>query len=167
VLPDIQMLRCKDNWCAAANLSSKSGAQAIDLNTSSDGYLVHLSKTSVLVLETRRSQPVTELKEVRMKTPAGFDYQATAAVTEAYEKASQSMLDWGQPDIIREIIGKRIIDLASKGERDPDELCEQALKSFGFSERPKLQPSAPNLDLPPVAMSTVDSLRALGQKLPR
>ena len=101
-----------------------------------------------MVLETRRSQPVTQLKEVRMKTPAGFDYQVTAAVTEAYEKASQSMLDWGQPDIIREIIGKRIIDLASKGERDPDELCEQALKSFGFSESPRLQPSAPNLDLP-------------------
>jgi hypothetical protein len=108
-----------------------------------------------------------------MKTPAGFDYQTTAAVSEAYEKASQSMLDWGQPDIIREIIGKRIIDLASKGERDPDELCEQALKSFGFSESPRLQPSAPQiLILSPVAMSTVDSdlydpLRALGQKLPR
>ena len=125
-----------------------------------------------MVLDKRRSQPVTQLKEVRMKTPAGFDYEATAAATEAYEKASQSMLDWGQPDIIREIIGKRIIDLASKGERDPDELCEQALKSFGFSESPRLQPSVPNLDLPPVAMSTVDSdlydpLRALGQKLPR
>jgi hypothetical protein len=28
------MLRCKHNWCAAANISSKSGAEAIDLITS-------------------------------------------------------------------------------------------------------------------------------------
>ena len=74
-----------------------------------------------------------------MKTPAAFDYEATAAITEAYEKASQSMHDWGLPDTIKEIISKRIIELASKGERDPDQLCEQALKSFGFSESPRLQ----------------------------
>lgn len=55
-----------------------------------------------------------------------------------YEKASQSMHDWGQPDTIKDIISKRIIELASKGERDPDRLCEQALKSFGFSESPRL-----------------------------
>jgi hypothetical protein len=78
-----------------------------------------------------------------MKTPAAFDYEATTTITEAYEKASQSMHDWGQPDTIKEIIFKRIIELASKGERDPDQLCEQALKSFGFSESPRLQPGLP------------------------
>jgi hypothetical protein len=51
-------------------------------------------------------------------------------------ESSQSLQDWGQPETINEIIAKRIIKLASKGERDPDRLCEQALKSFGFGESP-------------------------------
>ena len=79
-----------------------------------------------------------QLEEAPMKTPAAFDYETTAAISEACEKASQSMHDWGQPDTITEIIAKRIIELASKGQRNPDQLCEQALKSFGFSESPSL-----------------------------
>jgi hypothetical protein len=50
------------------------------------------------------------------------------------------MDDWGQPDIIKEIIAKRIIEVAGKGERDPGQLCERALNSLGFSESPSLQP---------------------------
>jgi hypothetical protein len=72
---------------------------------------------------------------------AGFDSEATAAMAEAYDKACQSMHDWGQPVIIGEIIARRIIQLAAEGERDPDELCERALKSLGFSESPSLQPA--------------------------
>jgi hypothetical protein len=75
-----------------------------------------------------------------MKAPTVFEGDATAAITEACAKASQSMLDWGQPDTFKHIIAKRIIELATKGERDPDQLCEQALRSFGFSESPSLQP---------------------------
>ena len=45
---------------------------------------------------------MTQLKEARMKTLASFDYKATAAITETYEKASQSMHEWGQPDTIKE-----------------------------------------------------------------
>jgi hypothetical protein len=72
---------------------------------------------------------------------AGFDAEAAAAMAEAYDKACRSMHDWGQPVIIGEIIAKRIIQLAADGERDPDELCERALKSLGFSESPSLQPA--------------------------
>jgi hypothetical protein len=75
-----------------------------------------------------------------MKTPAEFDYEAVAAITAACEKANQSMHDWEQPEAMNDIIAKRIIELASKGERDPDQLCERALKSFGFRESPSLQP---------------------------
>jgi hypothetical protein len=75
-----------------------------------------------------------------MKVVADFDPDATAAMSEAYDRACKSMHDWGQPVIIREIIAKRIIQLASMGERDPDQLCDQALKSLGFSESPGLQP---------------------------
>ena len=69
-----------------------------------------------------------------------FDYEAPAAMAEAYDKACRSMHDWGQPDIIQEIIAKRISAVARRGERDPDQLCEQALKSLGFSETPSLRP---------------------------
>ena len=75
-----------------------------------------------------------------MNTVEAFDNQATAAMTQAYEKACQSMRDWGQPDILKELIAKRIIDLARRGECDPDQLCEQALRSLGFSEAPPSQP---------------------------
>jgi hypothetical protein len=67
---------------------------------------------------------------------AAFDEEATAAMAEAYDKACQSMHDWGQPDIVKEIIAKRIIELAGKGERDPDRLCERALRALGFNEKP-------------------------------
>jgi hypothetical protein len=75
-----------------------------------------------------------------MKTLAAFDDATTKAMGEAFEKACQSMHDWGQPDNIKEIIAKRIVKLAGRGVRDPDQLCEQALKSLGFNESPSLQP---------------------------
>ena len=39
--------------------------------------------------------------------------------------------DNGQPDLVRQII-KRIIEVARKGERAPDELCARALQALGF-----------------------------------
>ena len=75
-----------------------------------------------------------------MKTLAAFDDETTTAMSEAFEKACLSMQDWGQPDKIKETIAKRIVKLAGRGERDPDQLCEQALKSLGFNESPSLQP---------------------------
>jgi hypothetical protein len=63
-----------------------------------------------------------------------FDFKATAAMGEAYDKACQSMHDWGQPEIIKEAIARRIIEMARKGECDADRLCERALKSLGSSE---------------------------------
>jgi len=53
---------------------------------------------------------------------------------EAYDRARQSMQDWGQPEIINETVAKRIIEVAQQGESDPDQICELALKSLGFSE---------------------------------
>jgi hypothetical protein len=50
----------------------------------------------------------------------------------AFDKTCQSLHDAGQPDIIKEIIAKRIISLARDGERDPDRLCEETLKALGF-----------------------------------
>ena len=51
-----------------------------------------------------------------------FDPDALAVLTAAFEKAVQE-----QAGSLPETIAKRIIQLASEGERDPDRLCQGAL----------------------------------------
>jgi hypothetical protein len=41
--------------------------------------------------------------------------------------------DRGQPQVVQEIIAKRIIDIAMTGERDPDELARRALQALGLT----------------------------------
>jgi hypothetical protein len=64
---------------------------------------------------------------------ATFDADATHVMGEAFDRACYSLHDVGQPDLVREIIAKRIIQVARDGERNPDELCVRALKALGFS----------------------------------
>ena len=51
-----------------------------------------------------------------------FDSDAIAVLTAAFERAVQE-----QTGSLPETIAKRIIELASEGERDPDRLCHGAL----------------------------------------
>ena len=51
-----------------------------------------------------------------------FDPEAIAVLTAAYQKAID-----GKSASVHGIIAKRIIELASEGERDPDKLCHGAL----------------------------------------
>jgi hypothetical protein len=51
------------------------------------------------------------------------------------DRACQSLHDNGQPDLVRQIIAKRIVEVDRKGERDPDELCARALQALGFRIR--------------------------------
>ena len=62
-----------------------------------------------------------------------FDPQAIEALSAAYDKACQSLNDGGRAGLVREVIAKRIIELAQTGERDPDRLCTGALASLGFT----------------------------------
>jgi hypothetical protein len=62
-----------------------------------------------------------------------FEPDAIAAMSAAMDKACQSLEGASQPDIIKEIIAKGILDLARNGERDPDQLCDEALKVLGFN----------------------------------
>jgi len=66
---------------------------------------------------------------------AAFDYDLTRAMGEAFERACRSLHDLGQPDLVRDIIARRIIEVARRGERDPDELCARALQALGFGKR--------------------------------
>ena len=63
-----------------------------------------------------------------------------------FDLACQSLHDNGQPELVRQIIAKRIIAVARKGERDPDELCARALPASGFRIR-QIDRAAPQLDL--------------------
>jgi hypothetical protein len=62
-----------------------------------------------------------------------FEPDTIAAMSAAMDKACRSLDGASQPDIIKEIIAKGILDLARSGERDPDQLCDEALKALGFN----------------------------------
>ena len=65
---------------------------------------------------------------------SGFDDAATLAMGEAFDKACKSLRSFGTACTVREIIAKRIIAVATNGERDPARLHEQALIPFGIED---------------------------------
>jgi hypothetical protein len=62
---------------------------------------------------------------------ADFDQVTTAILDAAYGCAITELHDRG-PDSVREAIAKRILTLASAGERDPNRLCDKALIAVGY-----------------------------------
>ena len=63
-----------------------------------------------------------------------FDNQATQILGEAFDSACKELHDKGQPTIVYEVIAKRIIDAARKGERDPVRLRNIGLAAFGLRD---------------------------------
>ena len=68
---------------------------------------------------------------VELFRKSDFDPETVKVLCDAYDRASKSLHDNGQPDIVKEVIARRIISLAQKGERDPDRLCARALAALG------------------------------------
>ena|SRR5215470_5182106 len=62
---------------------------------------------------------VTAMPSHSFKVSGVFDPEAIAAMSEAFEAACAVLQDAGQPEVVREIIAKRIIAAATIGERDP------------------------------------------------
>jgi hypothetical protein len=60
-----------------------------------------------------------------------FDDEATRIMGEAFDAASKGLHDSGQTALVREIIAKRIIKAATRGERDPARLRAAGLAAFG------------------------------------
>ena len=56
-----------------------------------------------------------------------FDSDTLILLGTAYDRATASLHDRRQPTIVRETIAIRMFDLALKGERDIDRLCQRAL----------------------------------------
>lgn len=67
-------------------------------------------------------------------TPGSFDEHMTAVMGEAFDYACAQLHDAAQPAIVFEVIARRIIGAAGKGERDPFRLRDNALAALG-SER--------------------------------
>jgi hypothetical protein len=58
-----------------------------------------------------------------------FDAETTRLMGLAFETAIQARRTWGELEPPREAIATAIIDLAKGGERDPERLCDAALKA--------------------------------------
>ena len=61
-----------------------------------------------------------------------FDDEATRLMGEAFDAACKGLRDTGQPTVVREVIAKRIIEAAKKGERDPARLRSAGLTALGY-----------------------------------
>jgi dephospho-CoA kinase len=65
---------------------------------------------------------------------AYFDDKALAAMIVAYDKTCRALLPSLLHPLVREVIGKQIIEAARQGERDPEILHQQALKTVGIEQ---------------------------------
>jgi len=63
-----------------------------------------------------------------------FNAETTLAMGEAFDRACALLHNFGMAATVREIISKRIVEVAKNGETDPIRLYEQALKEFGLEE---------------------------------
>jgi hypothetical protein len=79
--------------------------------------------------------PSTMAQVVDFFPTTAFDPETVKLLCDAYDRVQKSLHDAGQPDIVNEVIAKRIIALAKQGERNPDKLCESVLKAFGTKEQ--------------------------------
>jgi hypothetical protein len=59
-----------------------------------------------------------------------FSPEAIKVLMKAYDMALESLHDFGQPEVVREVIAKRIIEAAQRGLVDPASLCADALSAF-------------------------------------
>ena len=65
------------------------------------------------------------------KTGGVFDHRVTQIMGEAFDRACKELHDKGQPQIVYEVIAKRIIEVVKNGERDPIRLRNAGLAAFG------------------------------------
>jgi hypothetical protein len=59
-----------------------------------------------------------------------FDPEVLEALGKAYDMALAALHDVGQPKVVREVLARRIVKAAMRGERDPAKLCATALSAF-------------------------------------
>lgn len=70
-------------------------------------------------------------KIVNLFQMTAFDPETVKVLCSAYEMARKSLHDTGPARHRERSLAERIIVLAKQGERNPDKLCDGALKAFG------------------------------------
>ena len=82
---------------------------------------------------TRVSAHVADTSESAMAQVPSFtnlDPETAATLSAAYDEAVARLLD--QPDVVRELVAKHLVALATRGERNIHKLCDEALIAEGF-----------------------------------
>ncbi len=70
---------------------------------------------------------------VQLFRAAAFDAESVERLCSAYDLATSRLHDRDRrPAVVNEVIAKRIIDFANKGQRDPVILADSALHALGF-----------------------------------
>ena len=64
---------------------------------------------------------------------AAFDPETIEIMSAAYEGACEALNLADRTNPLTYLVAKKIIELAQRGERDPDQMRQQALKAFGRS----------------------------------
>jgi hypothetical protein len=67
-----------------------------------------------------------------IRNKSDFDDEATRLMGEAFDAACKGLRDTGQPSVVQEVIAKRIIKAAMKGERDLTRLRAAGLAALGY-----------------------------------
>jgi hypothetical protein len=70
----------------------------------------------------------------RLLQGVSFSPEEIRAMTEAYEAVRKKLHDRGQPDLVNEIIAKRIIEVAKTKALNAAEMAKRVVKSFGLPE---------------------------------
>jgi hypothetical protein len=60
-----------------------------------------------------------------------FGPEAVAAMGDAFDRACAATAQAGEPTLVQEVIATCITELAKKGERHPQILCDRALEALG------------------------------------
>jgi hypothetical protein len=76
--------------------------------------------------------PLLYARENVVISDRSFDAETMGIIGEAFNKACKEMHDKTQPGWFRESIAKRLTEIAARGERDPETMCESALISLGL-----------------------------------
>jgi hypothetical protein len=64
-----------------------------------------------------------------------FDPEATHILCIAFDKACSTIADRDRSEFVKELIARRVIALAERGERDTDRLAEATSASLGLPGR--------------------------------
>ena len=141
-LDDIKVMsRALEDACKALNIDGDAGARQtiafriIELarqgerdQTKLRDQVVHEANGATAPVA---SVVVTMSSVVPLFRDSGFDAEGTRNLGKAYDIACRSLHPKGRPPVVQEILAKKIIEVAQRGERDPDQLAAIALGIMG------------------------------------